>query len=122
MPVTILFDKPVRILKLQDAYIAAGYLKLTTRPGEFITIEDTNDTATVRAIYDAHDVAVFEAEDAQAVAARSAILATAQSTVGVKFTDLTAAQIKALMACLLYAAGGVDVKNMTVKPLSEWMQ
>lgn len=59
---------------------------------------------------------------AEQTAAKSAILTTAQSAVGVKLTDLTAAQIKALMACMLYAAGGVDLKTMTVKPLSEWVK
>lgn len=54
--------------------------------------------------------------------ARNAIITTANSAVGVKLVDLTAAQIKALMACLLYAAGGVDIKTMAVRPLSEWLK
>ena len=59
---------------------------------------------------------------AQAVTAKNAILTTAQSAAGVTLANLTQAQIKALLACLLYAAGGVDVKTMQVKPLGEWLR
>jgi hypothetical protein len=44
----------------------------------------------------------------------------AQSAAGVALQDLTTGQIKALMAVLLYKAGGVDPDTMTVRPLSEW--
>jgi hypothetical protein len=59
---------------------------------------------------------------AAATTAKNAIVTMAQTAVGVTLANLTTAQIKALMACLLYAAGGVDIKTMTVKPLSEWVR
>lgn len=49
------------------------------------------------------------------------IINTAKSAEGVKLSDLTAAQIKALMACLLWKAGGVDKNTVTVKNLEMWM-
>lgn len=82
---------------------------------------DPNTTKPTQAELDAEDI-VYQAELSQAETSRNAILTTAQSAVGVALTALTQAQIKALMACLLYAAGGVDVKTMTVKPLAEWMK
>jgi hypothetical protein len=35
-------------------------------------------------------------------------------------SSLTQAQVRALMALLLYQAGGVDPKTLTVKPLDQW--
>lgn len=59
---------------------------------------------------------------AAATTAKNAILAMAQTAVGVTLANLTAAQIKSLMAILLYKEGGVDIKTMAVKPLSEWVR
>ena len=122
MAVTITIDKPVYLRELRAEFVAAGYRTFSYRDNEFITVEDATDATAVRAIYDAHSTAAYDAIAAQVVTARSAILTTAQTTVGLKLTDLTAAQIKALVACMLYAAGGVDVKTMTVRSLSEWMR
>ena len=47
------------------------------------------------------------------------IKALAQSAVGVMLNDLTQAQIKALLAVLLWKAGGVE-NDMTVAPLGKW--
>lgn len=84
--------------------------------GRELTQAEQTTAATVIA---AHNP---EAYDAQILAARQTILNTAQSAVGVQLTALTAAQVRALMACMLYAAGGVDAATLTVKPLSEWMR
>jgi len=51
-----------------------------------------------------------------------AIKTTAQSAVGVALVDLTAAQQKALLAALLFKAGGVDLSDATVKPLNQWVK
>lgn len=87
-------------------------------------IGEWRDPATTKPTQDeldAEDV-TYQAELSQAVTSRNAILTMAQTAVGVTLANLTQAQIKALMAILLYQAGGVDIKTMTVKPLSEWVR
>lgn len=49
------------------------------------------------------------------------IKTAAQAAVGVALADLTTGQIKALMAVLLWRAGGVNTDG-TVKPLGEWLK
>lgn len=56
--------------------------------------------------------------DAQAL--RQQILSLAQSAVGVSLNALTANQRNALVACLLWKAGGV-ANDMTVRPLGQWL-
>lgn len=52
---------------------------------------------------------------------RGQIITTAQTAVGVSLADLTQAQRNALMACLLFAAGGVGTDSK-VRPLGEWIR
>ena len=122
MSVKITITKPVYMRELIAEYVAAGFRQFSSRENEFITVEDSNDTAAVTAVYNAHDPAKYDAITAQAATARNAILTTAQTAVGVTLANLTQAQIKALLACMLYAAGGVDAATLTVKPLNEWVK
>jgi hypothetical protein len=119
--ITITLSKPVRMNKLIEQFSAAGFKSFTYTDTKII-VQDSDDQAAVMAVYNAHDASIYDAEDAQVITAKNAIIATAQTAVGVPLTALTQAQIKALMACLLYAAGGVDPKTLTVKPLNEWMK
>lgn len=48
------------------------------------------------------------------------LLRRALTAVGVRLVDLTAAQIKAIMALVLYNQGGVS-STLTVKPLTSWV-
>jgi hypothetical protein len=68
-------------------------------------------------------VAAREAADLQAktdaAALRTRVRTTAQSAVGVVITDLTAVQVRALLAVLLWKAGALD-KDGKVRPLGEW--
>jgi len=50
------------------------------------------------------------------------ILSVAQTAVGVTLQNLTAAQVRALMAILLYKEGGVNPVNLQVKPLGQWVK
>lgn len=50
-----------------------------------------------------------------------AIKSVAQSTVGVALTDLSAAQVKSLLAVLLWRVGGVNPDG-TVRPLGQWVR
>lgn len=50
----------------------------------------------------------------------SAIISTAQTAVGITLANLTQAEIKALLAILLYKAGAVDTRTSTIKPLNQW--
>jgi hypothetical protein len=93
---------------------AAGYAGI----GDW---RDTGTTKPTQAECDAEWI-VYQAEQATAVTNKNAILALAQSAVGVQLSALTAAQIKALTACILYHVGGVDASTMTVKPLTDWLK
>jgi hypothetical protein len=75
------------------------------------------EQATIDAVLAAHDPqGLTEAEEL-----REAIKDLAQSAVGELLVDLTAAQIKALLACLLWKAGGVE-DTMQVAPLGDWLK
>lgn len=87
--------------------------------GQQITTEmvvTVPDDVDVSAIIAAH----VDSDPTEDQKIRSMIVQTATSAVGVKLTDLTLAQIKALIACMLYKAGGVD-ETGTVRPLREWL-
>lgn len=51
----------------------------------------------------------------------SSIISTAQNAVGVKLANLTTNEQLALMAILLYKAGGVNPVTLAVKPLNQWV-
>lgn len=82
------------------------------------------DGATVRSAPEAQApalIAALEAERQAALQLRQQIIGLAQSAVGVSLNALTAAQRNALIACLLWKAGGV-APDMTVRPLGQWLQ
>ena len=60
-----------------------------------------------------------EAEQAAVRTLRGEIRSTAQSAVGVRFDQLTAAQLRALLAVLLYREGALD-RSGVVRPPAEW--
>jgi len=74
------------------------------------------DDTTIQAAWDA-----ISAQQATADSTINTIKTTAQSTVGVALKDLSTAQIKNLLAVLLFNAGGVDLSTATIKPLNEWV-
>lgn len=57
---------------------------------------------------------------ADAAALRQKILAVAGSAVGQSIDTLTAGQVRALVACMLYKAGALD-KSGVVQPLAKWL-
>lgn len=67
----------------------------------------------------ARDAAEQQAR-ADALALRQRIVTLAQSAVGQSIDTLTAAQVRALVACLLYKAGAID-KAGVVQPLGAWL-
>ncbi len=71
------------------------------------------------------DVAALDARDVaqknEANALRQQVISTAQSAVGVSITALTAAQVRALVAILLWKAGAIKADG-TVRPLAEWVK
>jgi hypothetical protein len=89
MPVTITFDKPVNIQKLIKELAQAGFLQTSSRPGEFIVVEDTNNTTMVMAIYAAHDPNPTAAELA---AIDRKIGAIAEARLATELKSLTPAQ------------------------------
>lgn len=52
---------------------------------------------------------------------RQRVLQAAQSAVGVRVNDLDSLQLKTMLACLLWLAGGLD-KDLKVRPLNEWLE
>jgi hypothetical protein len=59
-------------------------------------------------------------EEASAQTLRDAVKAVAETTAGVAINDLTAQQVKALVAILLWQAGAIDAE-LKVRPLGEWV-
>lgn len=57
---------------------------------------------------------------AEATALRQQVVSLAQSAVGQSIAGLTAAQVRALLALLLFNAGAITAQG-TVKPLSDWV-
>ncbi len=76
--------------------------------------------AELQAASDAYDVAKATS-DADAAALRTLVVTTAQSAVGVVITNLTAAQVRALVAILLWKNGALTPAG-AVRPLNEWVQ
>ena len=63
--------------------------------------------------------AAEQAERQSAIALRNRVLTVANTAVGVQLDALTPAQVRALMACLLWKAGGLTHTG-AVRPLGEW--
>jgi len=64
--------------------------------------------------------AAEQAERQSAIALRASILNTANDAAGVRLSALTPAQVRALLACVLWKVGGVN-SDLTVRSLSEWL-
>lgn len=62
-----------------------------------------------------------KAEETAADSLRATIIGNAQSAVGKTLAELTTAERNALMALLLYNAGGVDPHTGVVQPLRDWL-
>lgn len=67
------------------------------------------------------ELAAHDQERADAAALRQRVRTLAQSAVGVAIDQLTAGQVRALFAILLYREGALD-KNGIVRPLIEWVR
>lgn len=69
--------------------------------------------------------AAYEAGLAQASsdaqAARTALLTAAQGTVGIALDQLTLAQLRALVGCLLYKEGALTA-DVKIRPLAQWVK
>lgn len=55
MSVKIIIEKQVNMQKLIQEFANAGFLQTSSRPDEFITVEDTDDVTAVTNIYNLHD-------------------------------------------------------------------
>lgn len=76
--------------------------------------------AEIIAAWDTH-VAERASQASSATSLRNQVLTVAGSAEDVLLTDLTAAQVKALVAVLLWKAGGLT-NDGHVKALSEWVR
>lgn len=82
------------------------------------TVEESAQIADDRAVATAKR-ADDEVVETNRSAARSLVIGIALSSVGKDITALTAAQVRSLMAILLYQAGGLTPDGK-VKPLGQW--
>lgn len=132
MTKTLQFEKPHRLSRLMDELLAAGAIPPVVDrrspligSGDTITVHapDDADEAAIAAVVAAHDpTAIAVAEDAEQAAVASNLLAVkalAQSAVGVALADLTAGQVKALLAVLLWSHGAIG-SGGRIRPLVEW--
>lgn len=84
-------------------------------------------TASEEAARDAEEAAAAAEQQAkqqaaqQAAAARALVVQTAQTAVGVAYGSLTAAQVRALMAVMLWQSGALAADG-TVRPLAAWVR
>ncbi len=124
---------------LYDLWKAVAHLKPNAQPFHDHIISDINDgngqffsfwdtailgeqptrkqiVAAITA-YNAAQTAIQQ----EATALRQQVLTLAQSAVGVSITALTAAQVRALVAILLWKAGAIKADG-TVRPLAEWVR
>jgi hypothetical protein len=85
---------------------------------------DPNTTKPTKAQLDA-EWAAYQQEQADAQTAatnlRNQIITIAQSAVGVRVDQLTAAQVRALNAIELWQKGALN-NDLTVKPLAQWVR
>ncbi len=72
----------------------------------------------LQAASDAYDLAQAQAAS-EAEALRTQVRTVAQSAVGIVITNLTAAQVRALLAVLLWKGGALD-KDGKIRPLTDW--
>lgn len=75
------------------------------------------DNTTALNVATAHNGAALTATDTL----REQIKTVAQSAVGVAYDQLTAAQVRALVAILLWKQGALN-NDGTVKPLGQWVK
>ena len=76
--------------------------------------------ADLQAASAAYDAAKAQA-DADASALRAQVVSVANSAAGVLITNLTAGQVRALLAVLLWKVGALNPDG-TVKPLAAWVR
>jgi hypothetical protein len=102
-----------RVVDLPDARADALLAALRALgPGEEVAYDEQAGTFAARAR------ALSAAEQADA-SARALVIQAATSAVGVNITALTAGQVRALLAILLYQRGALD-GNGVVQPLAQW--
>lgn len=83
-------------------------------PGSPPTEQEIADATTA---YDAAETT----RQQEAATLKQQVLTLAQSAVGVRIDQLTAAQVRALQAILLWKEGALD-KDGVVRPLAEWVR
>lgn len=83
--------------------------------GVRLTVPDEADEAAILVVIQAHN----PDEEPAGTALRRQILQLAQSAVGVRANDLSTAQIKALLAVVLWRHGAWT-QDMRIRPLGEW--
>jgi hypothetical protein len=84
-----------------------------------ITVPDTITKAQVDAV--ANDI-TWQTWSPAPDPVYSKVVQLAQSAIGVTLDNLTAAQIKALVAIMLYEHSAIDPSTLTIRPLSAWVQ
>ena len=102
----------------------AFFRGLSTRPGIVIAYLDDRatptDQAQIEAAVRSFDATQLTPAQQQRVQNLANIRATAQSAVGVALIDLTAAQVRSLLACLLYKNHAVS-DDGKIRPLPDWL-
>jgi hypothetical protein len=102
----------------------AAFRGLSTRPGVAIVYLDDRATplqqAEIEAAARRFDATQLTARQQRRAENLASIRATAQSAVDVALADLTAAQVRSLLACLLYQHQAVT-DDGKIRPLAEWL-
>lgn len=84
-------------------------------------VRDMTDEERAQRLVDDQIAAEYEQRRQVAAAARALVVQTAGSAAGIAVTALTPAQVRALLAVLLWQAGALDEAGR-VRPLAAWVQ
>jgi hypothetical protein len=116
----MLLEKSINTALLLEQLVAAfpglEFVIEQTELGLVLVCPEGADQEGARAVIAAHDATQLTKRERS----RQTVLQIAASAVGVRVTELTTAQIKAILTCVLYRAGAID-EELKVQPLNTWL-
>lgn len=122
LPTTDAIEALDALLRAQYAVVYRGMMisggKVRAQVTDAITRQESD---AIRVYIVNFDTNTKTPEQTARATTLAGVRTVAQSAVGVAYGDLTAGQVKALLACLLFRVGAFNADG-TVRPLSEWVK
>lgn len=117
-------DHQARTVEAQVYEVVEGRETVLLRTDRIVVYWDQDRVRSALEADYAAEQARMAGEEADREAQRQlkqAVLTVAQSAVGVRFDQLTAAQLRALFAIMLFREGALDNAGL-VRPLGQWVR